>query len=127
MPAEALPTALRECLLATRHVGPPPGGAARRGEACNAACGDVVVLWLQVAGEPAVVRAAGFKAQGCPAAMAAAAGACEVLSGLRADEGLAQALSAAFRARFGEPRAAHGHALALVQAALASIGEAAPR
>lgn len=114
MPADALPTALRECLLGTRHVGPPPGGAARRGEARNAACGDVVVLWLAVEGEPAVVRAAGFKAQGCPAAMAAAAGACEVLPGLAADDTLAQALAAAFVGRFGPPRAAHGHALALV-------------
>jgi NifU-like protein involved in Fe-S cluster formation len=114
MAADALPTALRECLLGTRRVGPPPGGPSRRGEARNAACGDVVVLWLAVEGEPAVVRAAGFKAQGCPAAMAAAAGACEVLPGLRADGGLAQALRTRFVDRFGEPRAAHGHALALV-------------
>lgn len=126
MSADALPVALRECLLGTRHVGPPPGGPARRGEARNAACGDVVVLWLAVEGQPAVVRAAGFKAQGCPAAMAAAAGACEVLPGLAADGTLPAALRARFLERFGQPRVAHGHALALVVEALGAIAPAAP-
>jgi hypothetical protein len=74
-----------------------------------------VVIWLRVgAGEAPVIEAAGFKAQGCPAAMAAAAGACEVLAGLRADGRLGDQLAAAFSARFGAPRAAHRHALALV-------------
>ena len=119
MAADALPPALRDAFDAARHVGPPPG-ADRRGEARNEACGDVVVLWLATAaeGEARVVRAAGFKAQGCPAAMATAAAACEVLPGLRADASLAEGLSRGFEARFGIPRAAHRHALALVVEAL---------
>ena len=71
--ADSFPNALRECLLAGRHVG-PPAPHARRGEARNPACGDIVVLWLEL--ERGLVKAAGFKAQGCPAAMATAAGAC---------------------------------------------------
>ncbi|HEX5011424.1 MAG TPA: iron-sulfur cluster assembly scaffold protein [Planctomycetota bacterium] len=113
---EPLPASLLAVFDASRHVGAPPG-AQRRGEARNEACGDVVVIWLRVgAGEAGaqVVEAAGFKAQGCPAAMAAAAGACELLEGLRADAGLGESLGASFRARFGEPRAVHRHALALV-------------
>ena len=113
---EPLPASLREVFDASRHVG-APAGAQRRGEARNEACGDVVVIWLRVGeGEAGaqVVEAAGFKAQGCPAAMAAAAGACDVLPGLRADERLAEQLAAAFSARFGAPRAAHRHALTLV-------------
>jgi NifU-like protein involved in Fe-S cluster formation len=111
---EPLPASLREVFDASRHVGAPEG-AQRRGEARNEACGDVVVIWLRVgAGEAPVVEAAGFKAQGCPAAMAAAAGACEVLVGLRADARVAERLAAAFSAKFGPPRAAHRHALALV-------------
>ena len=111
---DPLPASLREVFAASRHVGPPPG-AQRRGEARNEACGDVVVIWLRVGDRDApLVEAAGFKAQGCPATMAAAAGACEVLVGLRADGALADELAAAFRARFGAPRPAHRHALALV-------------
>jgi len=111
---EPLPASLREVFDASRHVG-APAGAQRRGEARNEACGDVVVIWLRVgAGDSPVIEAAGFKAQGCPAAMAAAAGACEVLAGLRADGRLGDQLAAAFSARFGAPRAAHRHALALV-------------
>jgi len=111
---EPLPASLREVFDASRHVG-APDGAQRRGEARNEACGDVVVIWLRVgAGEAPIVEAAGFKAQGCPAAMAAAAGACEVLAGLKADCELADALRAAFTERFGAPRAAHRHALTLV-------------
>jgi len=116
MPADALPPELRAVFDASRHVG-APAGAQRRGEARNEACGDVVVIWLRVGAGDAgaqLVEAAGFKAQGCPAAMAAAAGACEVLEGLRADERLGERLSEAFCARFGAPRAAHRHALALV-------------
>jgi nitrogen fixation protein NifU and related proteins len=120
---DPLPPPLRELFDAPRHVG-PPSGAQRRGEARNEACGDVVVIWLKLrearAGEAPVVEAAGFKAQGCPAAMAAAAGACEVLAGLRADEGLATALSEAFSVKFGPPRPAHRHALALACEAAAA-------
>jgi NifU-like protein involved in Fe-S cluster formation len=114
MPADALPPELRAVFDASLHVG-APAGAQRRGEARNEACGDVVVIWLRVgAGDAPVVEAAGFKAQGCPAAMAAAAGACEVLAGLRADSKLGETLRATFAARFGEPRPAHRHALTLV-------------
>jgi len=111
---EPLPASLREVFDASRHVGAPVG-AQRRGEARNEACGDVVVIWLRVGdGAEPLVEAAGFKAQGCPAAMAAAAGACEVLAGLRVDAQLGEQLAAAFSERFGAPRAAHRHALALV-------------
>jgi len=117
---EPLPAPLREVFDASRHVG-APAGAQRRGEARNEACGDVVVIWLRVgAGDAPVIEAAGFKAQGCPAAMAAAAGACEVLVGLRADARLGDQLAAAFSARFGAPRTAHRHALALVCEAVGS-------
>jgi NifU-like protein involved in Fe-S cluster formation len=115
MPADALPPALRAAFDAARHVGPPPG-AALRGEARNAACGDIVVLWLATVaeGDAHVVRAAGFKAQGCPAAMVTAAAACEVLPGLQADATLADELARRFQERFGTPKPAHGHALALL-------------
>ena len=115
MPADALPPALRAAFDASRHVGPPPG-ADRRGEARNAACGDVVVLWLATAadGDARVVRAAGWQAQGCPAAMVTAAAACEVLPGLRADATLAEELARGFASRFGAPKPAHAHALALL-------------
>ena len=121
MPADALPPTLRAAFEAARHVG-PPAGADRRGEARNEACGDVVVIWLATAeeGEARVVCAAGFKAQGCPAAMATAAAACELLPGLRADEALADELARRFEAHFGAPKPAHRHALALVEQALRS-------
>ena len=119
---DPLPASLRAVFDASRHVG-APAGAQRRGEARNEACGDVVVIWLKVgAGDAPRIEAAGFKAQGCPAALAAAAGACEVLAGLPADAGLGEALRAAFTARFGEPRAAHRHALALACAAAGGAG-----
>jgi NifU-like protein involved in Fe-S cluster formation len=65
-----------------------------------------------------VVVAAGFQAQGCPAAMASASAACELLPGLPADEHLPEALAARFEAAFGPSRPAHRHALALVREAL---------
>lgn len=121
MPADALPLALRRAFESARHVG-PPAGADRRGEARNEACGDVVVIWLATVedGEARQVRAAGFKAQGCPAAMATAAAACDVLPGLRVDASLPEELARRFEAFFGAPKAAHRHALALVAEALRS-------
>jgi NifU-like protein involved in Fe-S cluster formation len=113
--AAELPAGLRRAFEAARHIG-PPAGADRRGEARNEACGDIVVLWLATAaeGEARVVLAAGFKAQGCPAAMATAAAACDVLPGLRADESLPAELARRFEARFGACKPAHRHALSLV-------------
>jgi len=138
---DRFPEQLREHFAAPRHVGEPAGGVHRRGEARNAACGDHVVLYLQVGapapapavdgGAPAapdpsspVVRpaapvvAAGFRARGCPVAMATASAACELLPGLPADEALPDALVERFEHRFGPPRPAHRHALALVVEAL---------
>jgi nitrogen fixation NifU-like protein len=113
MPADALPPPLREHFEAPQHVGEPPG-AQRRGEARNEACGDVVVVWLRLAGAETLIEAAGFKAQGCPASLAVASAACELLPGLAADGSLQERLAGRFEARFGRPRPAHRHALALV-------------
>ena len=122
MPADALPSALRAAFEATATVGPPPG-ADHRGEARNPACGDIVVIWLAIS--DGVVRAAGFQAQGCPAVMASAAGACAVAEGLPADLSLGGGIERRFVERFGAPRAAHRHALALVAEAFASAASAA--
>ena len=111
MPKGALPPALRDHFDRPRNVG-APAGAQRRGEARNEACGDVVVVWLRVAGP--VVDAAGFKAQGCPAALAMASAACDLLAGMQADGTLPERLRQAHAAAFGVPAAAHRHALALV-------------
>jgi NifU-like protein involved in Fe-S cluster formation len=121
MSAADLPLALRRAFEAARHVG-PPAGADRRGEARNEACGDIVVIWLatEAEGELRRVRAAGFKAQGCPAAMATAAAACDVLPGLRVEATLPEDLARRFEAHFGAPKAAHRHALALVAQAVRS-------
>jgi NifU-like protein involved in Fe-S cluster formation len=110
------PEALRAHFDAPHHVGEPPGGADLRGEARNPACGDHLVIYLACA--DGRVTAAGFRAQGCPAAMATASAACSVLEGQPADPALSDALEPLFTERFGEPRAAHRHALALCVAAL---------
>lgn len=122
---ERFPDHLREHFQAPRHVGEPPGGADLRGEARNPACGDHLVVFLKlapVAGGraegPCRIEAAGFLAQGCPAAMATGSAACEVLIGLTADASLPQAIESRFEATFGPPRAAHRHALALVTEAV---------
>jgi NifU-like protein involved in Fe-S cluster formation len=118
MPAD-LPLALRRAFEAARHVG-PPAGADHRGEARNEACGDIIVMWLATVteGEARLVRAAGFKAQGCPSAMATAAAACDVLPGLRVDASLPDEAVRRFEAHFGAPKPAHRHALAMVWEAL---------
>jgi NifU-like protein involved in Fe-S cluster formation len=103
MPAEALPPTLREHFDRPRHVGAPEG-AGLRGEARNEACGDILVLWLRVGGSPARVEAAGWKAQGCPATLATASAACEVLPGLPADSSLPARLEGAHAAAFGVAR-----------------------
>ncbi len=126
MPVDALPPPLRDHFDRPRHVGEPPG-AQRRGEARNEACGDVVVVWLRVGGSPPVVEAAGFKAQGCPASLAHASSACELLAGLPADGSLPRRLGEAHAAAFGPPRPAHRHALALVvEAVRRAVGASRP-
>jgi len=119
---ERLPDHLRGHFDAPRHVGEPEGGAHLRGEARNAACADHVVLYLRLGvptpGSISTVEAAGFRARGCPVAMATASAACEVLPGLTADAALPEALAARFEQRFGAPRPMHRHALSLVVEAL---------
>ncbi len=137
---ERFPEHLRAHFDAPQHVGEPPGGADLRGEARNPVCGDHLVLYLRLA-PPAdraasvpsasgtaprptaparAIVAAGFKARGCPVAMATASAACSVLAGLVADASLPAAGTRLFEARFGPPKAAHRHALALVAEALAT-------
>jgi len=111
-----LPQALREAFARTGCVGEPPGGAHRRGEARNAACGDVVVIWLRLA--DGRIERAGFRAAGCPAALATAAAICELLQGRLAAPASELQLREDFTARFGDPAPAHNHALTLVLAAL---------
>ena len=111
-----LPDALAAHFHADRHVGPPPDrhpdARLGRGEARHPACGDHVVVWLAL--REGRVDAAGFKAVGCPAALATAAAVCGVAAGLPADADLDAALTAAFTAACGAPAPAHRHALALV-------------
>jgi len=112
---ERFPEILRDHLQRPRNVGEPEGGADLRGEARNAACGDIVVLFLRLdraPGSPPLIAAAGFLAQGCPAAMAMASASCELLPGLAADAALPEALAARLTAHVGAPRPAHRHALA---------------
>jgi NifU-like protein involved in Fe-S cluster formation len=124
---DRFPEHLREHFHAPRHVGEPPGGADLRGEARNPACGDHLVVFLKLSPEtdgPRRVTAAGFLAQGCPAAMATGSAACEVMVGLEAGRALPQAIEQRFEAAFGSPAAAHRHALALVASAVqAALGD----
>lgn len=110
------PQVLREHFDAPHHVGPPAGGADLRGEARNPACGDHLVIYLAL--EQGRVKAAGFRAQGCPAALATASAACSLLEGLVADTSLPDALPPLFAERLGAPRPAHRHALTLCVEAL---------
>jgi len=124
---QRFPPHLREHFERPRHVGEPEGGADLRGEARNAACGDVLAVYLRLQSDGRTIAAAGFRAQGCPAAMATASAACSVLEGLAVDELLPAALVARFEQRFGAPRPAHRHALALVGQALGALGPVRPR
>ncbi|HZL98844.1 MAG TPA: iron-sulfur cluster assembly scaffold protein, partial [Planctomycetota bacterium] len=103
----AFPEHLRDHFERPRNVGEPQGGADRRGEALNAACGDRLVVYLQCEAAPdgragpasaaaERVRAAGFRAQGCPAALATASAACSLLAGLPADASLPGGLAERF-------------------------------
>jgi len=105
-----LPDHLQDHLERPRRVG-RPSGCDRIGRARNAACGDVVEVYLATDG--ARVREAGFKAAGCPVALGTASAATELLVDLEVGAGLADELLARFRARYGEPAPLHRHALAL--------------
>ncbi len=118
-----LPAHLHEHFHSDLHAGPPEGGHDRRGEARHPACGDILVIYL--ATEEGHVRAAGFKAQGCPAAMGTAAAACAVLAGLPVDGDLPETLRACFVDTYGEPAPAHRHALGLVVTALGAASRPA--
>ncbi|MCB9896598.1 MAG: iron-sulfur cluster assembly scaffold protein [Planctomycetes bacterium] len=123
-----LPESLRAHVVAPRCAGEPDGGFTHRGEARNAACRDHLVLYLALDGA-SHVRAAGFRATGCPAVMGTASAAAELLAGLVADASLPDALRARFTAAHGEPLPLHRHAWALVEeavgAALASPSDRA--
>jgi NifU-like protein involved in Fe-S cluster formation len=111
------PQHLRRFFQQPACVGEPAGGADLCGEARNAACGDHLVLYLKLS--DGTVEAAGFRAQGCPATLATAAAACEVLTGLPVDAALPDALVTRFVEAYATPQPAHRHALALVRTALA--------
>lgn len=106
-----LPAHLQEHLERPRRVGRPAAGCDRAGRAANAACGDLVEIYLAIA--DGCVEDAGFKATGCPAALGTASAATELLVGLLADAALPDTLVARFRARYGAPAPTHGHALGL--------------
>lgn len=112
-----LPDALREHLVSPRNVGEPEGGFSHRGEALNGACRDHLVIYLAGDDQGRVVRA-GFRAKGCPAAMAMASAVTDLLVDLPLDGPLAQQASARLAEAFGEPAPLHRHALALVTEAL---------
>ncbi len=117
-----LPDYLQVHFDAPGRVGPPATGFDRRGEARNPACGDHLVLFVHT--DDGFVREAGFKAMGCPAFMAIAAAATELLPGLAADAALPDRAARAYRERYGELAPMHRHALALVEASLASLAPA---
>jgi len=111
-----LPERLLQHLREPRHVGEPAGGASHRGEARNAACRDLLVIFLRV--EQGCVAAAGFKATGCPAALGTSSAATELLPGLAPDATLPERLRERFVEAYGEPAAMHRHALSLVMEAV---------
>lgn len=127
---QAFPEHLKQHFERPGRIGEPEGGADRVGEARNPACGDHLVVYLRCEPGPGGVErvaAAGFRAQGCPAAMATASAACSVIAGLAADGSLPRALAARFEERFGAPAPAHRHALALFSEALAALRPAGLR
>ncbi len=110
-----LPPPLDDHFHRPRHVGAPAGGFDLRGEARHPVCGDHLVLFLSV--REGFVVEAGFKAMGCPASMAVASAATELLAGMPS-EGLSGAIAARYVATHGELPSVHGHALKLVERAL---------
>jgi len=121
-----LPDSLRAHLLEPCNPG-EPARVDRRGEAHNPICRDHVILYLQLdrpdAADGARIEAAGFRATGCPAALAYASAAIEWLDGRTLDASLSGALRDALKECFGEPGAARGHALALVERCVELCGQ----
>ena len=122
-----LPDSLRAHLLEPCNPG-EPARVDRRGEARNPVCRDHVVLFVQLdapadseraPGAAPRIEAAGFRATGCPAAMAYASAATEWLGGRTLDAGTAAALRDALLERFGDPGAARRHALTMVERCVA--------
>jgi nitrogen fixation NifU-like protein len=111
------PDVLRAHFETPHRIGEPPGGAHLRGEARNPVCGDHLVIYLRL--KEGRVEAAGFRAKGCPAALATGSAACSVLEGLAVDATLPETLRRTFSERFGAPRPTHNHALSLCVEALA--------
>jgi len=112
-----LPDSLRAHRLAPVHPG-EPARVDRRGEARNPICRDHVIVYLQLDGDR--IEAAGFRATGCPAAMAYASAACEWLTGRALTGALPAEILAALSAAHGDPGAARRHALAMVERCVAA-------
>ena len=88
----------------TRHLADPVGAgglahADARGQAGAEACGDVAVIELLI--RDGRVEAAGFRARGCGATMAAASAACQALDGASVDDALRVSASSLDRALGG--------------------------
>ena len=124
-PMSRLPDALREHLVTPRNVGEPRGGFSHRGEALNGACRDHLVIYVDGDEQGRVARA-GFRAKGCPAAMAMGSAVTDLLVGLPLDGTLAQLAAARLAEAYGEPAPLHRHALALVTEALDGLSVASP-
>ncbi|TAJ07718.1 MAG: iron-sulfur cluster assembly scaffold protein [Planctomycetota bacterium] len=110
----ALPDALNQHFRAPRHAGSLAGGA-RRGAAQNAACGDDLVLELELAAGR--IADAAFRARGCSGVIAVADVLCERVRGLSPAEALALDLARAIDELGGLPPARR-HALEVCRRAL---------
>jgi NifU-like protein len=121
-----LPDSLRDHVTSPRNAGEPAGGFDLKGEAVNGACRDHLVFYLSRDESGSVARA-GFRARGCPAAMALGSAVTELLVGLPIDDALPDATVARYIDAFGEPAPLHRHALTLVQEALSGLSRESPR
>ena len=75
--------AVLEHLENPRNAGEMPDATAR-GEATNPVCGDLLVLYLQVA--DGRIASASFQAQGCPPSIAAGSALTELIGGLTMED-----------------------------------------
>src|SRR5262245_5089533 len=66
-----------------RHVGEMPDATAY-GEATNPVCGDLLLLYLRVAG--GIIVEANFKVQGCPPSVAAGSALTEMITNITIEE-----------------------------------------
>ncbi|MED5330646.1 MAG: iron-sulfur cluster assembly scaffold protein [Planctomycetota bacterium] len=119
-----LPEDLKHHFHHPAHVGPPKGGYEYEGEARHPACGDHVVIYLAVFEKR--VREVGFKAMGCPASMAIAAAAVDLLPGMVKDRSLPDAMVDAYEGLHGPPLDLHRHGLHLVARAVKNAVAVAP-